>query len=204
MNDDDFVPSSSERPSKGNENSVTLTTRIEENKLRGWHTIEAQYNESKLVRDQVKQQLRLKMRAQYELLEQKVGTALDVGKKAIFNQYLADVAEIETEFMKKLDVLERQNDEYLKNERTNIFKFFDEAEKELEQWKSKPTRYESELELMDDQREKRLGNVKKRIDLLEKKRESLVEQTLKVFETESDLDKIKKKFNIFDNDDDGQ
>lgn len=175
---------------------VDIGTDIEEHKMHRWHSLEAEFAQSREIRDEIKRSVQLKLKAQHELLEQKIGTALDVGKKVIFNQYLSEVAQLEDQFIRKMDSLDQQNDQYEKETRDQYYDFFDKTREEIKKWENTPDRYAAEVKRLDDQEQKRLKTVRKRLEQIEKKREAILDQTLKIFDSEHGFEKMKKKFNI--------
>ena len=177
--------------------TVLLDSELDERKINVLHTIEAQFAQSRELRDEVKRSVRLKIRAQHDLLKQKIGTELDLEKKVIFDDYLSRVAALEKQFVKKIDQLDRENDEYESEVRDNYYQFFDEARAGIKKWESKPDRYQAELDRLNKQEQKRLSNVQSRLEKVESKRENILNQTLEIFDSEYGFEAVKQKFDIF-------
>ena len=175
---------------------VKLNPNSDVSKMNTWHEMEASFAQSREVRDDVKRSVRLKIEAQHELLKQVIGTSLDVEKKAIFNEYLSTVTQLEKEFINKMDNLDQQNDLYELETREQYYEFFDKAREDVKKWESKPARYQAEIERIDAQEEKRLNQVKKRLEQIEKKREDIMDQTIKIFDSEGNVESLMKKFNV--------
>jgi chromosome segregation ATPase len=175
---------------------VDIDTNLDESRMHFVHSIEAQFAQSREIRDQMKQAVALKVRAQHELLKRHISISLDVEQKRAFDSYLSRVSEIEIEFIRKLDRLDQQNDEYEKKTREEIYDFFDGVRGEVKKWENNPDRYQTEVQRLDEQEQKRLKSVKKRLENIEAKRENILDQTLKIFDTEYDMDTLKKKFNL--------
>lgn len=175
---------------------IDISTDIDEQKMKAWHSLEAQFAQSREIRDELKRAVALKVKAQHELLKQKIGTALDVEKKVIFDQYLTSVAQLEDQFIRKMDLLDQQNDKYEKETREQIYDFFDRAREEIRKWENNPARYQAEIDRLNEQEQKRLEAVKKRLGQVEKKREAILDQTLKIFDSEQDYETLRKKLSI--------
>ena len=175
---------------------IDINTDFEENRMKFIHSIEAEFAQSREIRDKVKRAVALKVRAQHELLKTTIQTSLDIEQKRVFNSYLSRVSEIEFEFTQKLDKLERQNDEYEKKTRAEIYDFFDGVREEVKKWENNPERYRAEVQYLNEKQQKRLKTIKERLESIEAKRKNIFDNTMETFIADTDIDTLRKKFNI--------
>ncbi len=195
--DEDVVADQPAQTTGATQTGVDIKTRLDEDKLTFWHSAQAQLIQSKEVRDDLQKALKLKMKAQYELLEQEVGTALDIEKKSIFNRYLDAVSRLETQMTQKLDTLALESEQYAEEQREKFYLFFDQSREKIEKWRGNPERYERELERIKKNEQERLSDIDDKLAMVAKKRKGLFDQTVKKFEEETDIDFLRKKFKLF-------
>lgn len=192
-----IVPSNNVMPTAEKNSILNIATEYDKNSMFVWDTIAAEFAQSKELKEQAKLTIKEKLRAQHELVVQKIGTNLDIGKKLIFDQYLDSVSALEDNFIKKIDALDKSNDEYMEQVREEYFEFFDQARINIKKWEDHPARYQAEVERLNEQEQKRLNTVIKRLNKLEEKREKILDQTLEIFQKEQSIDSISKKFKLF-------
>lgn len=167
---------------------------LDERRMVFWHAMDAELAQSREVRDANKKATILKLKAMHARLENQVAIALDIGNKEDFDKYLTRVSDIERDFIRKMDELDHQNDEYEKEIREEIYEFFDKAREEIKKWDNNPERYKAEMDRIAAQEQKRLSALRARLEKIETKRQSILDKTLTIFDTEQDLGGIIKKF----------
>lgn len=180
-------------PLKGEIVDVT-TSDSNEGKLRLWHSYSAQFAESKEIMHEKKQAVILQMKAQHEALKLQLAAGLDLSQKRTLEAYLEEVSDIESSINKKMVKIDQEQADYEEVTRDDIYSFYDQARNRAEKWKNIPERHKVEVERLNEMQAERLDDVKRRLKQLKVKREKILDQTVKVFETEFTADSIKKKF----------
>lgn len=175
---------------------VDVRGGLEERRMGLWHTLETEFSESREIRDRKLLAIKEKLDAQREMISIQIAAALDVGKKLAFQEYLKEVTAIEHDFMGQIKNLDRQHDEFEEEAREECYEFFDRAREKIIKWEGNPERYQAELKRIEDQEQKRLAGVQKRLRQIEVKREDIFDQTLKIFRPDDSVDDVGKKFKI--------
>ena len=130
---------------------------------------------------------------QKEVLKQKYRLDVDVIQKALYSEYLTKIKVIEKEAVNKLTTFSLEREKQVKDNKKDVYKFFDEAREEVDkEYSNNAGRHKREMDHLDKQEEHEVVKIEGNAMELDKKSQVLFNKTIQIFQDNDD--DIKNKF----------
>jgi len=127
------------------------------------------------------------------ILKQKYRLDGDVIQKTLYSEYLTKIAVVEKEAVNKLTTFSLEREKQVKDNKKDVYKFFDEARKEVDkEYSDNAVRHKREMEHLDKQEEHEVVKIEENAMELDKKSQVLFNKTIQIFQDNDD--DIKNKF----------
>jgi len=127
------------------------------------------------------------------ILKQKYRLDGDVIQKTLYSEYLTKIAVVEKEAVNKLTTFSLEREKQVKDNKKDVYKFFDEAREEVDkEYSNNAGRHKREMDHLDKQEEHEVVKIEGNAMELDKKSQVLFNKTIQIFQDNDD--DIKNKF----------
>lgn len=127
------------------------------------------------------------------VLKQKYRLDGDVIQKTLYSEYLTKIAVVEKEAVNKLTTFSLEREKQVKDNKKDVYKFFDEAREEVDkEYSNNAGRHKREMDHLDKQEEHEVVKIEGNAMELDKKSQVLFNKTIQIFQDNDD--DIKNKF----------
>ena len=127
------------------------------------------------------------------ILKQKYRLDGDVIQKTLYSEYLTKIAVVEKEAVNKLTTFSLEREKQVKDNKKDVYKFFDEAREEVDkEYSNNAGRHKREMDHLDKQEEHEVVKIEGNAMELDKKSQVLFNKTIQIFQDNDD--DMKNKF----------
>lgn len=125
------------------------------------------------------------------VLQKKMNLDRDVVQKSLYSDYLDRIYLIEKEAVDKLNDISIDRETEVARDKDELYTYFDKAREDLEKWKHKPNRYESEMEYINKKESMKIEAIETNALKLFKKSQRMFDETIKVFQEHDQQIKVR-------------